>query len=348
MGSPKINYYIFDPMDILRLLAFPLALAYAFIVYLRNKCYDLGVFKARSYSTPVVCIGNLSVGGTGKTPMVEYLVSQLENSFKVAVLSRGYKRKSTGHVEANALSTVEELGDEPFQIFKKFPKTIVVVNADRQRGIETLEAKYRPDVILLDDGFQHRKVKAGLNLVLTAYGSLYVDDHYLPTGKLRDHIGQAKRADAIIVTKCPENLSEDHRLKIKAKLNLENHQKLLFSSLGYSDKLRSQEGSMAIAALRTRNFTLVTGIADPTALLDYLKSLGLQFDHIAFGDHHAFSMVELQVLNTKELVLTTEKDYMRLEGKVKNLYYIEVKHLFLNEDEQLLYDMLNAFMKRDL
>ncbi len=334
-------------MGLFRILAFPLSLIYALGVYLRNKCYDFGFYESRSYRTHIVCIGNLSVGGTGKTPLVEYVLNSLQDVSKVAVLSRGYKRKSRGFILANAESTVEELGDEPFQIYRKFGGVIVAVDADRQNGIELLEKNHRPDIIILDDAFQHRKVKASLNILLTAYGDLYLDDWYLPTGNLRDSKGQAKRAAIIIVSKCPADLSQKDQNNIEKRLSPSKYQKIIFSTLNYAGELKSESGSLRFTDIKRKRFTLVTGIANPAPLVAHLKSQELSFEHLAFNDHHFFTATELHMLSSKELIITTEKDYMRLQGKVKPLYYVEVGHKFFNEGGAVLKDAITNFRKLD-
>ena len=197
-------------MKLIRNIAFPLVPVYYAVTRLRNKLYDLGLKKSTSYNFPVICVGTLSVGGTGKTPMIEYLIELLKDDYRIATLSRGYKRKSKGFQLANEFSSAESLGDEPFQFYNKFKNTILVaVDTDRTNGIAQLkQLDNPPDVILLDDAFQHRKVKAGFNILLTTYNKPYFEDFVLPTGNLRESSKGAKRANMIIVTKCPDNLSE--------------------------------------------------------------------------------------------------------------------------------------------
>ena len=332
-------------MQLLRKILFPVSLVYALVVYLRNYFYDKGIFSSKSFETPTVCIGNLSAGGTGKTPMVELLIALLKDNFKVAVLSRGYRRKSKGFVLANNEATVETLGDEPFQIFSKFPDITLAVDADRRNGIEILEKRMQPDVILLDDAYQHRKVSCGFSILLTSFGNLYVDDWYLPTGNLRDSKKEASRAAIIVVTKCPSDLSVDARNAIMVKLKPEPRQKVLFSYLDYDDTIKAVDDSISLEELRTKEVTLVTGIANPRPLLDYLKSKGLRFEHLKFKDHHDFSASELAVLREKQCILTTEKDFVRLKDKVDNLYFIPVKHRFFDDGESVLKRRLQEFMK---
>ena len=331
----------------LRKILFPFSLVYALVVRVRNYLYDIGVFKASEFKTKTICIGNLSVGGTGKTPMVEYLVSYLAPAHKCAVLSRGYKRKSQGFLLANNDSTVAELGDEPYQIHAKFHEVAVAVDADRRNGIRILEEKVAPDVILLDDAFQHRKVKADLNILLTAFGKLYADDWYLPTGNLRDSRSGAKRADLIIVTKCPPELSEVERTGIRRRLEPQAHQKVVFSTLEYENEFPGGSASRELTFFKDKKLTLVTGIADPQPLTDYLTAQGVRFEHLKYPDHHFFTTAELRTLNEKALILTTEKDYVRLKEKVADLFYIPVKHRFLGDDASVLNKELADFMKRD-
>ena len=206
-------------MNFLRKLLFPFAILYGFITSLRNYLFDKGILKSYSFEIPVIAVGNLNVGGTGKTPQIEYLIRLLSPKYKVATLSRGYKRKSADFVLADADSNAEILGDEPFQYYKKFPNIQVAVDADRRNGIEQLlNQKEKPEVILLDDAFQHRKVKAGFYILLTAYNDLFCDDFILPTGNLRESRKGAKRADLIIVTKCPQTITEPEQEAISGKL----------------------------------------------------------------------------------------------------------------------------------
>jgi len=332
-------------VEVLRKLLFPISLIYALVVHVRNFLYDMDVFKSKAFATPTICIGNLSVGGTGKTPMAEFLISLLKEDYKVALLSRGYRRESKGFILADNKSKVGDLGDEPYQIYLKFPEIAVAVAADRRNGIRTLEQKVSPDVILLDDAFQHRKVNYGFSMLLTAHDNLYVDDWYLPTGSLRDSKVEAKRADMIIVTKCPPDLDDSERQRIVQKLKPEPHQQVLFSCLAYSSEFIGDTNGFTVDYFRDKKLTLVTGIANPEPLVAYLKEAGLAFEHLRFKDHHSFTENELRQLRTREYLLTTEKDYVRLKGKAGNLYYIPIKHRFLGEGRKVLEASLGSFMK---
>ncbi|MEA1786681.1 tetraacyldisaccharide 4'-kinase [Arenibacter sp. GZD96] len=317
----------------LRKLGYPFSLLYAFIVFVRNRAFDSGIFASKSFTTPTVCIGNLSVGGTGKTPMVEFLISALQNDMQLAVLSRGYKRKSKGFLLANATSTVESLGDEPYQIYRKFPKLSVAVDGNRARGIAALERQKKPELIILDDAFQHRKVNYSFRVLLTAYPNLYADDCYLPVGNLRDSRSASQRADVIVVTKCPETLSKSERAVITKKLHPLPHQKVLFSTLQYHHELKGGAQPVTLGNFLNEPLTVVTGIANPSPMLNYLAQRGLRTDHMRYADHHYFTQADIALLNTKTRVLTTEKDFVKLKGKVKNLYYLEIAHQFLGDDE---------------
>ena len=314
-------------MKLLRKILFPFIPLYYVVVFLRNKLYDWSFFKSKSYEFPLICVGNISVGGTGKTPMVEYLVSILNKNHQLAILSRGYGRVSKGFVIAGLQTTSKAIGDEPFQIFNKFKDVIVAVDSDRQNGLELLKQHHpSTDVILLDDAFQHRKVLAGFNILLTAYDQLYCNDYVLPTGNLREPKSGAKRAQLIVVTKCPENLSELDKTAITKRLNPASNQTVFFSSIQYSDTLISSDSSRALADLKGTYFTLVTGIANPTPLVKYLKNLGLDFEHLNYKDHHEFSISELEFIHSKPLVLTTEKDFSRLNPKAHNgLFYLPIQ-----------------------
>lgn len=314
-------------MKILRIILFPIVPIYFFVTWLRNRLYDSGVKDSKSYSFPVICVGNLSTGGTGKTPMIEYLVRLLAPSTRVATLSRGYKRVTNGFVLADKNANVDTIGDEPFQFYKKFENIIVAVDESRQNGITELrKLKPSPEIILLDDAFQHRKVKAGLNILLTSYHKLYCNDMVLPTGNLREPRLGAKRADIIVVTKCPDSLSVSQKESIKRGISPKAHQHLFFSKIKYSSDIKSFDKKITLADLH--NTTLVTGIANAAPLVNFLNSKSLNFEHLEFGDHYNFTLKDIELLETKECILTTEKDFMRLydvETLRSKLFYISIE-----------------------
>ena len=320
-------------MKLLRKLLFPFSLLYGGVTAIRNILYNNGWLKSKAYSFPVICVGNLSTGGTGKSPMIELLVSMLKDSYEVAVLSRGYKRKTSGYREVLPNSTVEEVGDEPLQFKNKFPEITVAVCEDRQTGIEKLESL--TEIVLLDDAFQHRKVSASLNILLTPYNSLYVDDCVLPAGNLREPKFGAKRAQIIVITKCPDDISDSKIESIKLKLDVSSNQELYFTKIGYSSEIKNKKESKSINYLNNKKFLLVTGIANPKPLVSFLKEKGLSFEEKSFPDHHNFTISEIENLKTFELILTTEKDFMRLES-LKNsteIYYLPINTVILNDDE---------------
>lgn len=322
-------------MKILRKLLFPFSLIYLLITAVRNFLYDKKIFKSYIAPIPVIAIGNLSTGGTGKTPQTEYLIRLLSGNYKIATLSRGYKRKSKGFILGDNTSNADILGDEPYQFFQKFPDINVAVDADRKNGIEQLlSLSSKPQVILLDDAYQHRKVKAGFYILLTAYGDLYSNDLILPAGNLRESRSGAHRADVVVVTKCPVDLSEREMLDITKKLKLIKSQKAYFTCIEYDNTVYSEDRHYDVAAINAIPKVLVAGIAKPKPFFDYLQQPGDTI--LSFPDHHDFSEKELTDLNERskdKIIVTTEKDYMRLKGKLPagRLFYLPIKSRFLND-----------------
>ena len=324
-------------MNILRILLFPFAVLYGLITSIRNFLFDKGILKSTSFDIPVIAVGNLSVGGTGKTPQIEYLIRLLSDKYKVATLSRGYKRKSEGFVLGDGTSNAEILGDEPFQFYQKFPNIQVAVDANRTNGIiQLLSQKVKPEVILLDDAYQHRKVKAGFYILLTSYGDLYADDFMLPTGNLRESRSGANRAGIIVVTKCPKDLSEQKQEEIRLKLNLNVSQQIYFTFIDYDDAIFGKEEKIAVDAIKIESKLLLAGIAKPAPFFEYLKNENDEY--LTFPDHHHFSDADLDEIQNKakgEKIITTEKDYVRLkESKlVSQLYYLPIKSTFINHNQ---------------
>ena len=314
-------------MIILRYLFFPFAILYGLITSIRNSLYNLGVLNSFLFDVPVIVVGNLSVGGTGKTPQIEYLIRLLSPNYKLATLSRGYKRKSKGFLLADANTNAEIIGDEPYQIYQKFPNIQVAVDADRKNGIENLlSLKDRPEVILLDDAFQHRRVKAGFYILLSAYDDLFFNDFILPTGNLRESRSGVKRADVIIITKCPKDLSEIAQKEIKAKIGVEAP--VFFSYIDYDDLVYNQNESKKLIEIMPLDKIAVTGIAKPEPFLDYLKIL--KEDSMVFPDHHFFTKKDIQQIedNAKnKIIITTEKDYVRISNQkiTTPIYYLPIK-----------------------
>ena len=328
-------------MQIFRKILFPFSLLYKIITRVYHVLYDKGFLSSTSYEKPVICVGNLSVGGTGKSPMIEYLITLLNDDVRIAVLSRGYKRKTKGFKYVLEDDCARDVGDEPLQIKRKFKSITVAVCADRRAGIAVLLENN--DVILLDDAFQHRKVKAGLNILLTSYNHLYVNDFILPTGNLREPKIGFKRADLVVVTKCPDKLTAVQQRQLESELGLMPRQKLFFSKIGYSEFIKNNKEMMPLNSLKDVVFTLVTGIANPSPLLSFLRTKGLKFEHLNFPDHHTFSESDLKLIASKPFVLTTEKDFMRLSDKIEkgSLYFLEIETVFIKQNTIFNEQVLN-------
>lgn len=334
-------------MNVLRKILYPFSLLYGEIIGLRNKAFDTGILESAVFATPVVVVGNLNVGGTGKSPQIEYLIRLLHDNYRIAVLSRGYKRRSKGFQLADKKVTVEQIGDEPMQFNRKFDGLIVAVDGNRVNGInELLKIKPPPQVILLDDALQHRKVQAGFNILLTAYNDLYIDDTILPTGNLREKRAGAKRADIIVVSKCPENITEKEQMQILEKLNPTDRQSVFFSSILYGDKIISHTSEILISKLLEFKVLLVTGIANANPLLKFLETKNINFYHLEYSDHYNFLTRDKErifeefekIENNEKIILTTEKDYVRSFSKDSHeIYYLPIQTKIL--------DMENEFNK---
>ena len=322
-------------MKLLRKILFPIAIIYWLVTFVRNWLYDVGFFKSKNYNLPIIAIGNLSAGGTGKTPHTEYLIRLLKDKYKIAVLSRGYKRSTKGFVLANETISAAELGDESYQIHTKFSDVSVAVCEDRQTGIENLISTINPDVILLDDAFQHRKVKASFYILLTAYDDLFSDDYILPFGNLRESAIGKNRANLVIVTKCPAALSDQEQEQVKQKLDV--NVPIFFTTIDYDTEVFSAEKSINVSDVISKEKVIVAGIAKPKYFIDYLNSGKDKI--LIYPDHHNFSEQEISELNTfaqDEIIVTTEKDFMRLNGKIKTekLFYLPIKSKFLNSETE--------------
>ena len=319
-------------MNILRKLFFPISLIYWLVTFIRNFLYDAGIFKSVTFDIPIIAVGNLSVGGTGKSPQIEYLIRLLSNEYQVATLSRGYKRSTTGFFLADHKANAHTLGDEPFQFYLKYPKTIVAVDEDRVEGIEILlDLPKKPNVILLDDAFQHRRVKAGFYILLTAYDDLFCDDFILPFGNLREPSIGKKRADMIIVTKCPNDIDELAQKKIKDRLNVS--QPVYFSSISYGSNVYNESDQVLVNQIKTEEKVIVAGIAKPKPFFDFLEANSAET--MIFSDHHNFEEKEILTIINKaknNKIITTEKDYVRLKDKLpkEQLYFLPIQSKFLN------------------
>ena len=319
-------------MNQFRKLLFPFGVLYDGITRTRNFLFDKKILKSYSFNIPIICVGNLNVGGTGKTPQIEYLIRLLSDNYRVATLSRGYKRQSKGFVLANETSNAATLGDEPFQFYSKFKNIQVAVDSDRKNGIENLLSHdLKPEIILLDDAFQHRKVKAGFYILLSTFDDLYSDDLVLPAGNLRESRSNANRADIIIVTKCPKNLSIENQNIIIDKLKINKNQQIFFSCIAYDDKIYSESKTLLVTEIKNKNKLLIAGIANPKPFFEYLKSPNDIV--LEFSDHHYFTKNEIENIKQQSadrIIITTEKDYVRFKNEsIDNLFYLPIKSNFI-------------------
>lgn len=336
-------------MAILKIILLPLSLIYGFVVGIRNFFFNTGILKSKSSGIPVICVGNISVGGTGKTPHTEWLLSELSKEFRVACLSRGYKRRSKGFVRVTAQSTAEEVGDEPLQIKSKFPEIEVACDADRVRGIgELLSLSLPPEVIVLDDAFQHRYVKADKNIVLVDYSHPCYKDCLLPAGRLRETSGALRRADYIIVSKCPDNLTPLEKRLWSKHLKIRPYQQLFFTSMRYGEPRNMETGLPAPLPDGKTSILCITGIARPEPYIRHLKQLTPNITVLKYPDHHRFSKRDIrnirtafeEIYNPEKYIFTTEKDAARLRScrlpqEIREkIRYIPIEPVFINRKEK--------------
>ncbi|MCR4852407.1 MAG: tetraacyldisaccharide 4'-kinase [Prevotella sp.] len=344
----------------------PFSWLYGVGVGVRNQLFDMGILKSRSFKVPVISVGNITVGGSGKTPHVEYLIRLLEDKVKVAVLSRGYKRKSRGYVLADKDTMMRDIGDEPYQMFTKYPNAFIAVDADRCRGIERLttdETTKETDVILLDDAYQHRYVKPGVNILLVDYHRLIIYDKLLPAGRLREPKQEKNRADIVIVTKCPRNLKPMEYRVLTRALNLYPYQKLFFTTLKYGDlKPLYQGGNKKIDSITPeQNILLLTGIASPKQMIIDLEPYTKNITPLVFPDHHQFKKKDIRRINetfeampSPKMIITTEKDNARLFGieglsdEVRqNIYMLPVEIEFMLNQQEEFNDKIIGYVTKN-
>lgn len=339
-------------MSLRALFLMPFAWLYGLIMWFRNKLFDWGILTEKEHYIPIISIGNLSMGGTGKTPMVESLIRLFQEEYKLATLSRGYGRKTKGFVIADENATAKIIGDESMQYVKKFPKAVVAVSENRNRGVEKL-LKRVPDLelIILDDAFQHRFIKAGLSILLTDFYHLYSDDYVFPAGSLREFRRGARRADIIIVTKTPIVLSPITRRRITAELKLQKRQLLLFSKISYDKLLPYFDNNKKRLKKHYSHIVLFSGIANNYPLQDHLQQFCTDLTTLSFSDHHEYKPKDIDkileaynnVFSQNKILVTTEKDIMRLKScELTSLfegipfYYIPIRTVFHNGDGELL------------
>ena len=341
-----------------RFVLYPVSLAYGAGVRFRHWLYDSKLLKSAKFNLPVICVGNLSLGGTGKSPMTEYLIRLLKTDYKVATLSRGYKRKTKGYAKANEHTTALEIGDEPMQFHEKFPDVVVAVAEERVVGIpQILYDHPETEVIILDDALQHRQVKAGFNILLTEYNNPFTDDHLFPAGNLRDVRSRGEAADIILVTKCPVGLSVESANKVTSELRQYSKAIIFFAALKYSEPRHLFTNEPAHLNNET-DVLLLSGIANPEKLTEFLRETVGSYQMNQYRDHHIFTVDDLKTLkkdfnnidSSNKIILTTEKDGVRLKKfrqEIGNLpvYVIPVEHHLLFEKQEEFNGLIIDFVR---
>jgi tetraacyldisaccharide 4'-kinase len=345
-------------MKFLRWLLFPFSLIYGLVVTIRNWCYDAGIFKSAGFNRPIIVVGNLDVGGAGKSPMTEYLVRLFKNN-KPTILSRGYGRKTKGFLLAGDKPLASVIGDEPAQFKHKFPKVTVAVCEKRVEGIQQLKDKY--SLVILDDAYQHRALKSGFSILLFDYNRLNQPRLVLPAGNLREPFSGRERADVIVISKCPATLDDAEIALIKKHIKPLPHQALFFTTINYM-ALRNMEGATVYQNIDEQTTVfLLTGIANPAPLLSHLKKFTSLVNHHNYPDHHEFSLKNISKLaddffactSQKKLIITTEKDAQRLgeqelQSAVKKLpvLVLPIGISFLNNGQQQFDNLVTEYVKQ--
>ncbi|WP_099365143.1 tetraacyldisaccharide 4'-kinase [Sphingobacterium sp. 1.A.4] len=306
-------------MQLLRWLLFPVTILYTLIIWLRNKLYDLGIFKTKEFPVKTIVVGNLAIGGAGKSPLTQYLIHYFSDKYKMATLSRGYGRKTKGFRLVGADDHVAMVGDEPLQFKKNYPDITVAVDENRAEGIEKLQRNH--DLIILDDAYQHRKITAKCNILLFDFHSILKPIILLPTGNFRDTFNQTKRADVILISKCPEHVSQEQKLRIENKVRRHSYAPIYYSKLQYLEPIGLSNPLDKPISLQDMDILLITGIANPKPLLEELSNSPKERVHMAFKDHHDFKDQDYKEIirqykgldSTNKIILTTEKDTQRLD-----------------------------------
>jgi tetraacyldisaccharide 4'-kinase len=347
------------------ILLFPFSVIYGIITGIRNFCFNNNILKSHTFKIPVICVGNITVGGTGKTPHVEYIIKHLKDNCSIAVISRGYRRKTKGFVRVTKKSDASEVGDEPLQIARKFNDVKVVVDEKRKRGIQRIEDENNPpDVVIMDDGYQHRKVKPGIRILLIDYNRPLFKDHLLPFGRLRERRSEKRRASIIIVSKVPKDEKPIQKSIFLKKLNPYPYQSVFFSYMEYAKKLCSHFSDKKEATIDllsdNRPVLAVAGIANPNSFFCYLNSFTDNFRSIKFADHAEFNdfniekiINEANDLSEDSLIITTEKDYVKIsnsnypidEKTKERFYFLPVKVTLKEKDEKEFLSILKKYIK---
>lgn len=346
----------------------PFSWLYGLAVEFRNLLFDMEILKSQSYPIPLINVGNITVGGTGKTPHVEYLIRLLSDKYKVAVLSRGYKRKSRGYILADTTSSMQEIGDEPWQMKQKFPHVHVAVDANRRRGIQRLlkdEKTKDVEVILLDDAYQHRYVKAGMNILLTDYHRMFTEDALLPAGRLREDPTGKSRAHMVVVSKCPQGMKPIEYRVLQRRLDLMPFQKLFFSTFKYGYLKGLFNGKvLELDSLKEekQNVLLLTGIGTPQQMEQDLRKYTSQISVLSFPDHHYFSAKDAKTISAAfeempepKIIITTEKDATRLlelnglsSPVEENLYVLPIEVEILKENATTFNSNIENYVRKNL
>ena len=344
----------------------PLSKLYGLGVGIRNHLFNIGLLKSRSFKIPIISVGNITVGGSGKTPHVEYLINLLQDKVsKVAVLSRGYKRKSKGFVLASDDTTMSQIGDEPYQMKQKFPNIYVAVDKDRCHGIDQLtqdEVAKDTEVILLDDAFQHRYVSPGINILLVDYHRLIIYDRLLPAGRLREPQKEKVRADIVIITKCPPDLKAINYRVLKNAMNLYPYQDLFFTTLEYCNlKAIFDSREKELESIKELHVMLLTGIASPRQMIIDLEDKCADIMPLTFPDHHNFKRKDIERINETfaaipepKIIITTEKDATRLtniedlSAEVKeNIFTLPIKVKFMLDMEEKFNEKIISYVRKN-
>ncbi len=341
-----------------RLILLPVSIIYGLVIYARNFLYDKKILRSVKFNFPIICVGNLVMGGTGKSTMVEFLIDILRQELNVATLSRGYKRRTKGYILASEKTSALEIGDEPMQFHVKYPGITVAVCEDRLVAVpQILQDRPATNVIVLDDAFQHRAIDAGLNILLTQYGDLYTHDFFLPSGDLRDQKTSAKRADIIVITKCPPALTGEEKISIEKELHIDEGQSIYFTTLEYGLPYHILTKAQKPLSVE-EEVLLVCGIANPDPLKKYLEENTAAFYQLNFSDHHIYSIDDMKGISKKfaqmqsgeKIVLTTEKDAVRLikfENEIMDfpLYVLPVRNRFLFDEEEKFSSAIQQYIR---
>lgn len=348
-------------MNIRGVILLPFSILYGLVTFFRNILFDIGIFREKKHDVCVISVGNLSMGGTGKTPHVEYLVSLLSKKYKVAILSRGYGRKTRGFILADKNADANTIGDEPLQYYHKFEDVLVAVDGRRNRGVKKLlEIEKDLKVIILDDAYQHRWIKPDLSIMLTDFHDMYHNDYIVPSGRLREFRHGSKRADIVVITKTPVVLSPITRRRFIDELKLQPYQKLLFSKIEYDGFVRYEDDQYLNHIPQVSRILMFTGIANSYPLQDYLKRHCQELIVLSFPDHHSFlpknihqiKSVYDDIFTSKKMIITTEKDAQRLHVCKNNeelqklpIYYVPIHVAFHQNDEKELSDTLDNLFR---